>query len=223
MYFRFVITRVICLLGLFLLTVTVTRAQFTANIQGTIGDPSGAEVSGAKITLENLSNHITSETTSDTSGLYRFLSLAPGQYKISVEATGFSRSVTTVTLETSQDLNVPIALKVGSASESVTVTGENPIFNTTETRNQQTIQSQELSTLPLGRPQPALTHRRRAGRQRPRIGGRPGRRIRHAGLGRRQLLHRRRQWTSARMVKVPSPTCGSSTASTSPAASDRVC
>jgi hypothetical protein len=149
MYFRLIVTRAISLLGLFLLTVTASRAQFTANIQGNVSDPSGAEVSGAKITLENLSNHVSSETTSDTSGLYRFLSLAPGQYKISVEATGFSRSVTTVTLETSQDLNVPIALKVGSASESVTVTGENPIFNTAETRNQQTIQSQELSTLPL--------------------------------------------------------------------------
>jgi len=149
MSFRLVSIRAFCLLAFLFLTVTSARAQFTANIQGTVTDPSGAEVTGAKITLENLSNHISAETSTDSSGLFRFLSLAPGQYKISVEATGFSRSVTTVTLETSQDLNVPIALKVGSASESVTVTGENPIFNTTETRNQQTIQSQELSTLPL--------------------------------------------------------------------------
>jgi hypothetical protein len=149
MYFRLISSRAICLLGFFLLTVTVSRAQFTANIQGNVTDPSGAEVSGAKITLENLANHVSSETTSDTSGLYRFLSLAPGQYKISVEAAGFSRSVTTVTLETAQDLNVPLGLKIGSASDSITVTGENPIFNTSETRNQQTIQSQELSTLPL--------------------------------------------------------------------------
>jgi Carboxypeptidase regulatory-like domain len=149
MSFRLIGTRAICLLGFFLLTVTAARAQFTANIQGNVTDPSGAEVSGAKITLENLSNHVSSETTSDTSGLYRFLSLAPGQYKISVEAAGFSRSVTTVTLETAQDLNVPLGLKIGSASDSITVTGENPIFNTSETRNQQTIQSQELSTLPL--------------------------------------------------------------------------
>src|SRR5690349_19495933 len=107
MSFRLVSIRAFCLLAFLFLTVTAARAQFTANIQGTVTDPSGAEVTGAKITLENLSNHISAETSTDSSGLFRFLSLAPGQYKISVEATGFSRSVTTVTLETSQDLNVP--------------------------------------------------------------------------------------------------------------------
>jgi hypothetical protein len=145
-------------IGLVLLVAGAASAQFTANIQGTVLDPSGAGVDNAKVTLENLSTHVTSETTSDASGTYRFLSLAPGNYKIVVEVTGFSRAETTVTLETNENLNEPISLKVGATSESVIVTAENPLFNTSELRNQQTLETQELSTLPLaGRNMLSLT------------------------------------------------------------------
>ncbi|MGB7284675.1 MAG: carboxypeptidase-like regulatory domain-containing protein [Candidatus Acidiferrum sp.] len=124
-------------------------AQYSASIQGNVADPSGAAVAQAKVVLENMATHITASTTSDAEGGYRFLSLAPGSYKISVEASGFSTASTTVTLETNQDLSVPIALKVGAATETVTVSAENPLINVAETRNQQTLQTQELSTLPL--------------------------------------------------------------------------
>src|SRR5215469_1440650 len=141
-----------------LLAVSSTWAQFTASIQGNVSDPSGAAVSQAKITLESLATHILATTTSDSDGGYRFVSLAPGSYKVSVEVQGFSKTETTVTLETSQNLNVPIALKVGATSQSVEVTAENPLFNTAETRNEMTLQTQELGTLPLaGRNMLSLT------------------------------------------------------------------
>jgi hypothetical protein len=146
------------LAGLFVLTVAAANAQFTASIQGNVTDPSGAAVSNAKVILENLGTHVTAETASDASGAYRFVSLAPGNYKITVEASGFSRAETQVLLETNQNLNVPVAVKVGAATESITVTAENPIFNTAEMRNQQTLETAELSTLPLaGRNMLSLT------------------------------------------------------------------
>ena len=126
-----------------------TWAQYSANIQGNVTDPSGAAVSQAKVVLENMATHVTASTTTDADGGYRFLSLAPGSYQISVEASGFSTAHETVTLETNQNLGVPITVKVGATTESVTVTAENPLVNVTETRNQQTLQAQELSTLPL--------------------------------------------------------------------------
>jgi hypothetical protein len=133
-------------------------AQFTASIQGSVADPSGASVAQAKITLENVANHITATTTSETDGTYRFVSLAPGTYKVTAEAAGFSKTETSVTLQTGQLLSVPIALKVGAASESIEVTAENPLFNTAETRNQMTLETQELGTLPLaGRNMLSLT------------------------------------------------------------------
>src|SRR6266436_1176144 len=137
------------LLVIVLVIAASTRAQYTANIQGNVGDPSGAAVAQAKVALQNTATHISATTTTDAEGGYRFLSLAPGAYQISVEASGFSTVRMTVTLETNQNLSVPITLKVGVATESVTVTAENPLVNTAETRNQQTLQTQELSTLPL--------------------------------------------------------------------------
>ena len=132
-----------------LVMASSTWGQFTGNIQGTVSDPSGAAVAQAKVTLINVATQVSATTTTDASGSYRFLSLAPGSYKITVEAAGFAKAETTVTLETNQNLNVPFAVRVGAATSSVTVTAEAPLLNTAETRNQQTLETQELATLPL--------------------------------------------------------------------------
>ena len=132
-----------------LITAGSTWAQYNANIQGNVTDPSGAAVTQAKVQLENMATHVSAATTTNAEGVYRFLSLAPGSYKISVDAAGFSKAETIVTLETNQNLSVPIAVKVGVTTETVTVSAENPLVNTTETRNEQTLQTQELSTIPL--------------------------------------------------------------------------
>jgi hypothetical protein len=145
--FSFRQSLVLFILSLFL--AASAHAQFTASIQGIVTDPSDAAVGQAKITLENLATHVTAETTSAGDGGYRFVSLAPGTYKVSVTASGFSKTETTFTLDAGQNLSVPVALKVGTASESIEVTGENPLFNTAETRNEMTLETQEVSTLPL--------------------------------------------------------------------------
>jgi hypothetical protein len=132
-----------------LFLASTTRAQFTGNIQGTVSDPSGAAVSQARVVLVNGATQVSAMVITDASGDFRFLSLGPGSYKISVEATGFSKVETIVNLETNQILTVPIAVKVGSASDTVTVTAENPLVNTADTRTQMTLETRELSTLPL--------------------------------------------------------------------------
>src|SRR5439155_13451408 len=109
-------------------------AQFTANIQGRVEDPSGAAIPQAKIALLNLATQASAVTTTDAAGGFRFLSLAPGPYKTTVEAAGFARAEATVSLATNQNLNVPISVKVATGAETVTVTSETPLVNTSETR-----------------------------------------------------------------------------------------
>jgi len=133
------------LLPLLLLASTAVWAQFTGSIQGSVADPSNAAVAGAKITLVNSATGVTSSTVSDASGNYRFVSLAPGAYHVTVEATGFSKSVADVTLLTEQNLNVPMKLKVGSATEAVTVTAEEPVVDTVDSRNQLTLQNRAVA------------------------------------------------------------------------------
>ena len=127
---------------------TPARAQYTANIQGIVEDPSAAGIANAKIDVVNLATQVSATTTSDASGNYRFLSLAPGSYKVTAEAQGFKRGEKTVTLQTNQTLNLPITLEVGALTETVTVTGA-PLVNAAETRNQLTLETDSLSDLPL--------------------------------------------------------------------------
>lgn len=184
-------------------------AQYTGNIQGSVTDPSGAAVAHAKVTLENLSTHITADTTTDGEGGYRFISLAPGSYKISVEASGFSTANTTVTLETNQNLTVPMGVKVGAATQSVTVTAENPLVNVTETRNQLTLETQELSTLPMAARNMLSLSTSAPGVTGLGLAGGPGV-ASERPVPMQGIFQLKRPWTSARMDKAPWRICGSS-------------
>ena len=103
---------------LLLLLAANAHAQYTANIQGLVQDPSAAGIANAKVDLVNVATQVSATTTSDESGNYRFLSLAPGTYTITAEAQGFKRAETTITLQTNQTLNVPITLEVGAVTRS---------------------------------------------------------------------------------------------------------
>jgi len=124
-------------------------AQYSANIQGTVQDPSGAGVSGAHLHLTSISTGQVSNAVSDTSGNYRFLSLAPGQYKLEAQANGFSKTDVSLILETNQTLAVPVSLSIASANVTVAVNGQPPVLDTAESRNELTIESDAVSELPL--------------------------------------------------------------------------
>ena len=136
----------VCLLVLFCSTAF---AQFSGSIQGVVLDPSGATVPNATVALVNTATQVRQETHTDSSGQYKFTSLAPGSYRVSVTDKGFAQADVITTLETSQTLNLPVSLKVAGATQAVEVTAETPIVNTAETRNQMTLETQTLSALPL--------------------------------------------------------------------------
>lgn len=141
--------RFLCLLSVTLFVTGAAFAQFTASIQGVVQDPSGAGVAKATITLANVATGVTSVTTSDASGNYRFVSVAPGNYTVTAEASGFAKSQATVALLTAQDLSLPISLKVGSVNESVVVSTEAPIVDTADSRTQMTIEHGAVAELPV--------------------------------------------------------------------------
>src|SRR5690242_1618279 len=77
------------LIGLALLTSRAAVAQtFSASIAGTVTDPTGAVVIGARLQLQNMSTNDTRVQTSGQNGDYQFTNLLPGTYRISASATG---------------------------------------------------------------------------------------------------------------------------------------
>lgn len=125
------------------------RGQFSSAVQGTIQDSSQAVVRDATVTLRNPQRNITQQTKTNESGFYRFSSLAPGDYEMSVEVTGFQTRNATVTLTAGQSRDLNFELSPQGAAETVEVTTEAPPLDTAETRVQLTIESRKLRDLPL--------------------------------------------------------------------------
>lgn len=145
----FTVTRILCAAVFFVFLASAAFGQFNGNIQGSVQDPSGAGVPNAKVQLVNTATKVSANTTTDSSGNFQFLSLLPGQYEITVDTSNFAKEVVPVTLETNQTLNVPISLKMKGVAATVEVTGEAPVINTAETRNQMTLENQGVAELPV--------------------------------------------------------------------------
>jgi hypothetical protein len=146
---RYWLGRFTLLILLFTMISSVCRAQFNSSLQGTVEDSSGAAVPAAAVTLTNTDTNVSQTGKADASGVYRFSSLAPGNYQISALAPGFSGSKIAVTLATSETRNVPVRLTVGQTSTQVEVTAQQPLLDTSDSRNQLTIDRAALGALPL--------------------------------------------------------------------------
>ena len=124
-------------------------AQFSAAVQGSVFDASPAAVPNAKVTLLNSSNGITVETATNSVGFYRFSSLAPGKYEIKVAAAGFRPPTITLVLTTGQTRDLNIDLELQKSGDTVSVTGEAPTLDTSESRQQITFEQKVLRDIPL--------------------------------------------------------------------------
>src|SRR5690349_983589 len=138
----------ICVLAL--LSALMFGQSDTASLAGTVTDPSGATVSGAKVSLRNLSTGSRRLTVSDVQGAYHFSLLVPGPYEIIIDSAGFTQHKDDqIALRVAQSGHLDIQLQVGQTSESIEVkTSISPL--TTDTVAQGTVISQEkIVSLPL--------------------------------------------------------------------------
>ena len=101
---------------------TAAYGQETASILGTVTDPSGAAIPGAKITITNMDTGIIRSTTTNATGSYASHELSFGHYSVKVEAPGFKTNQRTgITLQANDTIRADAALQVGESKESVTV------------------------------------------------------------------------------------------------------
>src|SRR5262245_42342446 len=115
-----------------LLSASALAQLTTGTINGTVTDSSGAAIPGASITVKNVETGIARNTISGETGRYEVPNLQPGSYEISASLAGFQTSVRNgVTLAVGQNAVVDHALQVGQVSETVEVTGEAPVVETT--------------------------------------------------------------------------------------------
>jgi hypothetical protein len=145
---------------LVILTVngTVFPQTSSTSLQGSVTDPSGSAIAGATVVLANSESKLERTMETGSQGEYRFFALPPGTYTLTVTAKGFSRYQQTdlqLLVNTPATANVP--LKVGSASESITVTSEAPVLNLVDASIGNPFNENQVEQLPLdGRNVPDL-------------------------------------------------------------------
>ena len=122
----------------------------TATVLGVVKDSSGAVVPDTALTARNVDTGQTRSATSAGDGSYRFAALAVGSYEIRAEHAGFQTSVRTgLTLAVGQEAVVNLALEVGAVTQTVAVTAEASLVDTTSGTLGGLVSEQKVADLPL--------------------------------------------------------------------------
>jgi len=125
-------------------------AQSTGAIVGTVADPSGAIIPGAKVTATNVATTVSQSTVTTGAGSYTIPNLVVGTYNISVEGQGFKPgNATGITLDVSQTRVIDFKLTVVGVESTVEVDATPPLINTTDATIAGLVSEEQVQTLPL--------------------------------------------------------------------------
>ncbi len=132
-------------------------ASSTGTIQGRVTDAQGAVLPGVTVTATSPSMLGAQTTVSSETGNYRFPAVPPGTYTVTYDLAGFSgvkREGILITLGFTATINIELVL--ATLQETVTVTGESPVIDTSATRIQQNFKLEQLQSIPNARDMWAL-------------------------------------------------------------------
>jgi hypothetical protein len=127
------------------------KAQSTyGSVAGSVTDPSGAAIADAQVMLSNLGTSEKRTQSTGTNGLFSFVTVIPGQYRVEVEKEGFKRITRApVVVQVQQSARIDFAMQVGTISEVLDVTSETPLLQGETSSLGQVVERREANELPL--------------------------------------------------------------------------
>jgi len=134
---------------LILASGALAQSVATADLHGTVRDPNGALVTNAKVTVRDEARNFERFVSTDPQGEFRFLLLPPRTYTVTIEAPSFAKATRQVTLTVGQAAELPIEMGISAATETVNVTSEAPIIETTRTSVTTTVDQMRIDNLPI--------------------------------------------------------------------------
>jgi hypothetical protein len=138
------------LAGMFVIPQFASGQEVTAGITGTVVDPSGAAVKGAKITATDTDRGTIFTAETNASGIFTITRLPIGSYSVKAAAQGFDTAVyPTFTLVLNQNANLAFQMKVGQVSQSVDVLAEAPVLQSQSTEVSTLIDANAAAAVPL--------------------------------------------------------------------------
>jgi Carboxypeptidase regulatory-like domain len=146
------------LLGLLLaFCVSAVSQETRASLSGIASDTSGAVVPGVSLQLTNTQTGVVLTATTNEAGLYRFLFLNPGQYKLVATAAGFKTFERNgIQLNVSEAGTLPVILEVGAQNERVTVSAEAPLIEAEKADHGMVIDNKKVMDIPINTRNPIM-------------------------------------------------------------------
>ena len=137
--------------ALFLFVCPATWAQTTyGSITGSVVDPSGSVVPDAQVTLTNVGTKETRTQQSLADGLYQFVNLIPGTYRLDVEKQGFQHTIRPeIVVDVQQTVRIDVTMQLGAVAQEVTVAAQTPLLQTETSSLGQVVEHRLATTLPL--------------------------------------------------------------------------
>ena len=133
-----------------LLNVAPLWGQAVTSIRGNVTDQSGGAVPNAKVVLTNTATGTPRQASTNTSGDYEFLQVAPGSYQLTVESAGFKKyEASNVQLQVNSPATLNVVLEIGRTSETVAVTSETPLLNTVDASIGSVMTENQVKELPI--------------------------------------------------------------------------
>ncbi len=137
------------LAALMLVALPAAAQQTLGGIVGTLTDPTGSVLSGVAVTLKGEQNGLTRTATTNDSGAYTFVNLPIGTYTLSYKLAGFDASkYPAIQVQADRTTTLNVALKLGSADTSVTVTAT-PLMNAVDTTVGYVLDKAQIEAIPL--------------------------------------------------------------------------
>ena len=138
------------------LTAAPSSAQTTnAVLSGVVNDAQGGVLPGVTVTVRNTETGFTRTVVTEADGRYRLAGLAPGRYDLRVELQGFGAvAVTDITLTTGGEVVRDVTMQVQGVQESVQVSAEAPVVQTTRSEVSGVVTQEQMQMLPLETRQP---------------------------------------------------------------------
>src|SRR6266446_529979 len=123
----------------------------TADLSGTVTDPSGGVLKGTKVTVTSVSTGASRTTTTDDSGHYSFVQLPPGRYKLSVDAgPGFATlEISDLVLTVGAPASYDAHLQLRTQTQSIVISDTTALVETQKTDVSQTVDEQRIDNLPI--------------------------------------------------------------------------
>ena len=143
---KILVTLIVCVL----IASSAAAQSDRGRLIGTIYDSSGAVVPNAQVSVTNQSTRASRDVSSDASGNYRIENLLPAPYQVSATASGFAKSIAQdVVLPAGQERTVNIHLQPEGVAESVAVTADAPLVDTSSAHIGASVSNREVNNLPL--------------------------------------------------------------------------